>query len=70
MSKYFTGYQTIENQVFYIQIKQFEISKNLCKSSMTHILPAEKQTTKISKYIKHYDKNEIRENKSSQKIHR
>ena len=49
---------------------QFEISKNLCKSSMTHILPAEKQTTKISKYIKHYDKNEIRENKSSQKTHR
>ena len=36
---------------------------------MTHILPAEKQTTKISKYVKH-DKNKIRENKSSQKIHR
>ena len=30
----------------------FEISKNLGKSSVTHILLAEKQTTKKSKYYK------------------
>ena len=33
----------------------FEISKNLGKSSVTHILLAEEQTKKKSKYIKmHY----------------
>ena len=31
----------------------FEISKNLCNSSVTHILLAEEETTKKSKYIKH-----------------
>ena len=41
-------------QVFYIQIILFEILKNLRKSSMTHILLAEKQTTKKWKYIKHW----------------
>ena len=30
----------------------FEISKNLDKSSVTHLLLAEEQTTKKSKYIK------------------
>ena len=41
----------------------FEISRNLAKSSVTHILLAEEKTTKKSKYIKH--KTKIRENKSS-----
>ena len=41
-------------QVFYIQIILFEILKILRKSSMTHILLAEKQTTKKWKYIKHW----------------
>ena len=31
----------------------FEISKNLGKCSLTHILLAEEQTTKKTKYIKH-----------------
>ena len=30
----------------------FETSKNLVMSSVTHVLPAEKQTRKKSKYIK------------------
>ena len=32
----------------------FEISKNLSKSSVTHIPLAEEPTTKKSKYIKHW----------------
>ena len=35
----------------------FEMSKNLCKSSVTHILISiadEEETTKKSKYIKHW----------------
>ena len=32
----------------------FEISKNLGKSSVTHILLAEEQTTKKTKYIKQW----------------
>ena len=37
-----------------INSKQFELSKNLGKSSVTEILLAEEQTTKKSKYIKHW----------------
>ena len=36
-----------------INSKQLELLKNLGKSSVTHILLAEEQTTKKSKYIKH-----------------
>ena len=36
-----------------INSKQLELLKNLGKSSVTHILLAEEQTTKRSKYIKH-----------------
>ena len=42
----------------------FEISKDLGKSSVTHIPLAEELTTKKSKYI-NIDKTKIRENKSS-----
>ena len=41
-----------KNYVFYIQIMLFEISKNLGRSSVTHILLAVEQTTKKSKYTK------------------
>ena len=47
----------------------FEILKNLGKSSVTHILLAEEQTMK-NQNIENIDKIEIRENKSSRKIHR
>ena len=43
-----------------INSKQFELSKNLGKSSVTQILLAEEQTTKKSKYIKHWWNEESR----------
>ena len=41
----------LELSLLYIQKMLSEILRNLGKSSVTHILPAEKQTKKKSKYF-------------------